>query len=152
MALDIALAYLHFVALIGTVSLLVAELLLCRPGIAGDALHRLKRVDVAYAAFAVATLATGAMRVAWGAKGSAFYLGNPVFHAKVGLFVLVGLLSIVPTIRFIRWSKAALASGAAPGIDAVATARRWLHAEAALLAVLPLLAATMARGIGHLGT
>lgn len=37
---DIALAYLHFVALIGTASLLVAEVALCRPGLQGDVLHR----------------------------------------------------------------------------------------------------------------
>ena len=149
MTLDIALAYLHFIALIGTVGLLVAEMTLCRPGIVGDALHRLKRIDIGFGAFAGATLVTGALRAFWGVKGSAFYLSNPVFHAKVGIFVLVGLLSIVPTIRFIRWSKAAARAEAAPNAAAVASVRRWLHAEIGLLTLLPLLAAIMARGIGR---
>ena len=34
-----------------------------------------------------------------GIKGEDFYLHNPWFHAKVGAFVLVGLLSILPTVR-----------------------------------------------------
>jgi len=35
-------------------------------------------------------------------KGSAFYFGNPFFNAKMALFVLVGLISIYPTVRFIK--------------------------------------------------
>src|SRR6185369_17277411 len=96
MTLEITLAYLHFLALIGTASLLVTEMVLCRPGITGDALQRLKKVDGAYGAFAGLTLATGALRLFFGAKGSHYYLTNPIFHTKFGLFVLVGLLSILP--------------------------------------------------------
>jgi putative membrane protein len=146
---DAWLAYFHFFALIGTVSLLVAEALLCRPGMGGEALHRLQRVDIAYAVFAGLALASGVLRVLWGAKGSSFYLSNPVFHAKVGLFVLVGLLSIMPTVRFIVWSKAARQSANhVPPPAAVQTVRRFILAQLAGVAALPLLAVLMARGIG----
>jgi putative membrane protein len=146
---DALLAYSHFVALIGTVALLVAESQLCRPGLSGAALHRLKQVDIAYAAFAVLTLVTGLMRVFWGAKGSSFYLSNPVFHAKFGLFVVVGLLSIVPTLRFIAWSKAARTSAHhVPDDAAVRSVRRFILLQLAGVAVLPLLATLMARGLG----
>ena len=47
----------------------------------------------------------GFARVYWGAKGPAFYLHNPVFHAKVGAFLLVGVLSILPTVRIAQWRK-----------------------------------------------
>jgi putative membrane protein len=145
---DALLAYAHFIALIGTASLLVAEALLCRPGLRGEALHHLKRVDMAYAGFAVLALVTGLLRVFWGAKGSSFYLSNPVFHAKVGLFIVVGLLSIVPTLRFIAWSKAArLVADHAPSEAAVRGVRRFILMQLAGVAALPLLATLMARGI-----
>ncbi|NRF67869.1 DUF2214 family protein [Aquincola sp. S2] len=148
MLFDSLLAYAHFVALIGTASLLVAELLLARPNLRADALLRLQRIDATYAAFAVATLATGALRIFFGLKGSAYYLSNPVFHAKFGLFVLVGLLSIPPTLRFIQWAKAARAdAGFTPPADALKRVRRWLLIEVHLLALIPLLATLMAHGI-----
>jgi putative membrane protein len=146
---DALLAYFHFFSLIGTVSLLVAEAFLCRPGIRGEALHRLKQMDIAYAGFAGLALASGLLRVFWGAKGSAFYLGNPVFHAKVGLFLLIGLVSIVPTLKFIAWSRAARQdAGRAPAEAAVLGARRIVFIELAGIVALPLLAALMARGLG----
>jgi putative membrane protein len=152
MPAEISFAYLHFVALIGTASLLVTEAFLCRPGIRGEALHRLKNVDIAYAGFAVAALLTGAMRLFWGAKGSAYYLANPVFHAKFGLFVAVALLSILPTVRFIGWSKAARAdAGFTPAAGAMAGVRRLLMLELLVLAAIPLLATLMAHGVSRFG-
>lgn len=146
---EILLAYFHFVSIFGLASTLVAELLLCRPGLRGDQLHRLKHVDAAYAVFAVAVLASGAARVIWGVKGAAYYgASNPVFHVKFGLFVLIGLISIVPTVRFLRWSKAARQdAGFTPPASAVAGVRRMIHAELLLLAAMPLLAAMVARGV-----
>lgn len=149
MPTDALLAYLHFIAIIGTVSFLVVEAVLCRPGLGSELAHRLRRVDAAYAMFAVLALATGLLRLFWGAKGSAFFTGNPVFHAKMTVYVAVALLSILPTVRFIGWSKAAQATGRGPDDAAVRSVRRVLMAELALAALLPLLAALMARGVGH---
>jgi len=75
---------------------------------------------------------------------------NPVFHLKLSLFVLVGLLSIAPTLRFLRWRKRAGADPAV-GVDALETARaaRFVHAQLALVAAIPLLATLMARGLGN---
>jgi putative membrane protein len=148
MTVEITLAYLHFVALIGTASLLVAETVLCRPGIRGDTLHRLKFVDIGYFGFAIATLATGALRLFWGTKGSAFYLGNPIFYVKLALFVVVGLLSILPTVRFIQWSKQARKrDDFVPERTAVAGVGTFLRFELIVLAAIPLLATLMARGV-----
>ena len=149
MPTDALLAYLHFIAIIGTVSFLMVEAVLCRPGLGSELAHRLRRVDAAYALFAVLALVTGLLRLFWGAKGSAFYTGNPVFHAKMTVYVAVALLSILPTVRFIGWSKAAQATGRGPDDAAVRSVRRFLMAELALVALLPLLAALMARGVGH---
>lgn len=145
---EILLAYGHFLCVFGLASVLVAELLLCRPGIAGTQLQRLQRIDIAYAVLAVAVLASGAARIVWGAKGAAYYGSNLVFHLKFGLFVAIGLLSILPTRRFGAWARQARQQpGFAPDPAALAGVRRFIHLQLLLLAVLPLLAAMMARGV-----
>ena len=149
MPTDALLAYFHFIAIMGTVSFLVVEAVLCRPGLGSELAHRLRRVDGAYAMFAVLALVTGLLRLFQGAKGSAFYTGNPVFHAKMTVYVAVALLSILPTVRFIGWSRAAQATGRGPDDAAVRSVRRFLMAELVLVALLPLLATLMARGVGH---
>jgi putative membrane protein len=147
MSIEISLAYLHFIAIIGTASLLTTEAVLCRPGIQGDFLHRLKFVDIAYFSFAIAALLTGAMRLFWGAKGRDFYLTNPIFHAKFSLFILVALLSILPTVRFIQWSRSAHSDARyAPAAAAVARVRGFLLLELMVLAAIPLLATLLGHG------
>lgn len=146
---DALLAYLHFATIFGLASLLAVELsMLVQPG-TGQQLRRFRTLDGFYGMFAVLVLASGIARVVWGAKGSDFYLSNPVFHAKVGLFVLVGLLSIYPTIQFLKWSRAASGdTGYAPASAIKGRVRALILLQLALLAAMPLLAAVMARGIG----
>src|SRR5262249_16006186 len=75
--------------------------------------RQLTRIDIAYFVSALAALATGVIRLFFYAKGIAFYLPNPAFQAKLALYVLVAVLSIRPTMRFVRWSRA-LDQGAGP--------------------------------------
>src|SRR5690606_37907532 len=110
--------------------------------------ERLAGADLGYGLLALAVLLSGAARAVWGAKGWAFHASNPVFHAKVGLFLLVGLLSIVPTVAFLRWRRARRADAAfrVPAAE-WRRAKRVLLAELHLLALIPLLAVVMARGL-----
>jgi putative membrane protein len=84
----------------------------------------------------------------YGLKGWAFYAHNPVFHFKLGLFVLVGLLSILPTRAFLRWRRARRADPhwRVPTAE-WRNARRWLVVELHLLALIPLAAVIMSRGL-----
>ena len=63
-------------------------------------------------------------------------------------FVIIGLLSIKPTLMFIRWRKELRASGALPSPDQIKLARRFVMVEAHLLALIPLAAVFLARGFG----
>ena len=92
-------------------------------------------------------LATGLARTYWGAKGFGWYWGQPLLHAKVTLFALIGLMSLKPTFAFIRWKRQLEATGALPNEAEVRGVRRWIMAQAHLLLVLPLLGAFLARGI-----
>jgi putative membrane protein len=149
---EVILAYAHFAAIFTLLWFLAKEWTLLRMG--SDKLDTvaLARADAGFGIAAGLVLITGISRVALGAKPASFYLHNPVFHTKVGLFVLVGLLSIWPTIVFIRWRKArdADANFRIPDAD-WRTARRLVMIEMHLIALIPLAAVIMARGIGYLG-
>jgi putative membrane protein len=87
--------------------------------------------------------------VIWGAKGYQYYVENSVFWTKMALFVLVGLLSIPPTVRYIGWGRQRRRDPAfRPDAQDIASVRLWLWAEAALFLAIPVAAAAMARGYG----
>ncbi len=41
----------------------------------------------------------------WTEKGVDYYLHHFAFHILLGLFIAIGLLSIYPTVIFLRWGK-----------------------------------------------
>jgi putative membrane protein len=84
--------------------------------------------------------------VIWGIKGAGFYLSNPWFWAKMASFALIGLLSIPPTLALLKWRKAAKQDAAfLPSSGDVARLRVFLGAEVALLGLVVIFAAAMAR-------
>ncbi len=149
MLTDSLLAYVHHVAAFALVAILFVEMALCKPGMTPTQLRTLSRYDALYGVLAAVLLLAGTMRVIWGIKGAQFYAHNPAFHAKVGLFIAIGLLSVPTTLRYIRW-RAALKADAQyrPGTDEIKGARRFIHMQAGLIIFLPLLAVLAARGIG----
>lgn len=146
---DLILAIAHHLAVFTLVALLAAEFALLQPGIEGRRLAQLGAIDGAYGAVAGMVIVVGILRVVFGAAGAGYYLVNWVFWMKIVAFLLIGLLSIGPTVAIIGWRKEAKASpGFAPKADAIATARRFLVGEAVLLVFIPAFAAAMARGYG----
>jgi putative membrane protein len=146
---EVLLAYLHYLSIIATGSFLTAELILCRPPLGEAQLRQLTRVDIAYFVSALGALATGVLRLFFYAKGLGFYLPNPAFQAKLGLYVVVAVLSVRPTMRFIRWSRGLALGAGPPDAAEVRAVRRLVHVELMLLALIPLMAVLMARGIGR---
>jgi putative membrane protein len=146
---DVLLAYVHHIAAFALVAILFVEMALCKPGMSPAQMRTLTRYDAFYGVFAAILLVVGTMRVFWGVKGAQFYSSNPVFHTKITLFLLIGLLSVPPTLRYLRWSKALKANALfTPDAAEIKATRRFIHIQAALIIVLPLLAALMARGVG----
>lgn len=147
---DLLLAIAHHLLAFGIAAAITAQLVLVRPGMQAPAVRLAARYDVALGLMAVALLAAGFLRVYFGAKGADFYLHNHVFWSKVVLFGVVGLLSVQPTRALLRWRKAQAADpGFAPDEAAIRSVRRGLMAEIHLFALLPIAAAAMARGYGH---
>ncbi|WP_311224018.1 MULTISPECIES: DUF2214 family protein [unclassified Acidovorax] len=149
MTTEALLAYAHLLAILTMVTFLASQAALCRSEwLNAAAVERLARIDMIYGIAAVLVLATGLARAGWGMKGGAWYWSQPLLHAKVTLFVVIGLLSIVPTLRLRRWVKAVRAGGTLPAAAEVRSTRRLVMIEAHLLALIPLLAVFLARGVG----
>lgn len=145
---DAILAYLHFAAIFTMLWFLAKEWTLLRAGAGALDLARLVNADAGFGILSGLVLLTGALRAVFGLKGWSFYAHNPVFHLKVGLFVLVGLLSIAPTRAFLRWRKARRADPAwhVPETE-WRRARRFVMIELHLFAIIPFAAVVMARGL-----
>ncbi|WP_371231069.1 DUF2214 family protein [Pseudomonas sp. QE6] len=142
-------AYLHYLSIFILFALLVLEHRLFRLPLDLERARSLIVIDIAYGACAGVVLLTGAARVLWFAKGADFYLHNSLFHAKVGLFVLVALLSILPTMTFLNWRND-LKAGRIPQVSArqCKLVTMTIRLELLALLILPLLATLMARGYG----
>lgn len=141
---DAAFALMHYLAMFAVIAILVGQLMVCQGALDSDAVRRLSRLDLAYLIAALFAVATGLLRAFLGAKGWSFYSGNPFFWAKVGTFVVIGLLSIPPTLTFARWRK----TGVTPYPDETAGVRKFISWQTRLLPLLPVFAVLMARGIG----
>ena len=147
--LDLALTIGHHLAFFSVAALLAMELVILRPGIAGQRLRELGGLDMAYGIAAGLALIFGFARVFFGDTAADFYLANPVFWAKIGAFVVVGALSAPPTIAILGWRRAARAdAGFTPPHAEIARARRFFHIEAVVFVLIPIFAAAMANGIG----
>lgn len=142
--LDLALAILHHILVFGLVALLAMEGLILKEATINPG--RLLKLDGRYGLVAGLTIAIGVCRLIWGGKGWAFYEANPFFWGKMGLFLILGLLSIGPTLLFIRWRKTSAGAAAfTPPADELKRVRTWVGLEALLLAPLLACAAAMAR-------
>ena len=109
---------------------------------------RVLTADSVWGIAALLWLATGLLRAFGGfEKGTAYYLHNGLFHAKLGLFALVILLEILPMLTFIRW-RIARARGESPDTSAARTLYTINHIEIAIVGVMVLIAAFLARGFG----
>jgi putative membrane protein len=150
MTTDLILAILHHFLVFALAAIIGAELVLVRPGLRPDTLALVGRIDGLYGLIAMLIILVGAGRVLFGLKGWEFYVAYWAFWAKMAAFAIVGMLSIQPTIRFIRWRKAAAGDPAfAVSETDIRGVRFYLHAEAAVFVLIPALAAIMARGIGY---
>lgn len=145
-------AFLHHLAAFAVVAALTGELVLARSALTVESARRIVRFDAAYGISAMALVVVGLLRVFHFEKGAAYYFHSAPFIGKLALFAIVGLLSIYPTREFLSWRKP-LRQGQIPVVDAerLRAIRTVIHWELASVALILLLAALAARGIGTFG-
>jgi putative membrane protein len=141
-------AFLHHVAAFTLVAALAIEFMLIRQSLTVDNARRLVITDAILGASAGILLVVGLLRVFYFEKGHTYYFANHAFLGKFGLFIIIALISIVPTLEFLRWRKVVQA-GKLPEVTAqkLTTIRKIIHWELAGIVFILLFAAMMARGI-----
>lgn len=143
------MAFLHHLFAFTLVACVIYEFIAYRKGMTIEEARRIQRADLVYGISAGLLLIVGVLRVLYFEKGPAFYSQSPFFWLKMNAFLIVGLLSIDPTIRYLRWNKT-LKENKAPDINdnEFKRTRLLLSLEVIGLAVILFAAAMMARGIG----
>ncbi len=143
------MAFLHHLMAFTLVACVAYEFIAYRKGMSIDEVRRIQRADLMYGISAGLLLIVGVLRVLYFEKGPAFYTHNPFFWLKMNAFLVVGLLSIDPTIRYLRWNKS-VKENRVPEItdNEFKRTRLLLTLEVIGLAVILFAAAMMARGIG----
>ncbi|BBB67661.1 hypothetical protein UNDYM_3408 [Undibacterium sp. YM2] len=106
MTVNILVALLHHIAAFTLVSTLLAELVLVRQPLTVSSAKSLRFIDSIYGLSAMLIIVLGVLRVMYFEKGQDYYLHSHAFMLKMTTFIIVGLLSIYPTVVFLRWGKA----------------------------------------------
>jgi putative membrane protein len=140
-------AFLHHLCAFTLVAALAIEFALIRLELTVVSARRLQITDLVLGISAGLLLAIGLLRVFFFEKGAAYYWHSHAFLTKFGLFIIVGLLSIIPTMEFLSWSGA-IRAGQVPVMDAAKRKRvtMVIHIELAAVVIIILCAAIMARG------
>jgi len=148
MTYELLLRYLHFISIFAIVAALVSEHLLLKKTLTRNEISRIAKIDGVYGLAALLLLGVGLTLWLGGyGKPTEFYSKNWIFHFKLTLFIIIGLLSIYPTVFFLKNRK-----GGANELVQVPGAVLWmLRFEIFLLFVIPLLAGQMAKGYGYFG-
>jgi putative membrane protein len=146
MTFELFLRYIHFISIFAIVGTLTSEHLLLKKMITRGELKRIARIDAVYGIAAVILLSAG-LTLWFGGVGkpTEFYSKNFIFHTKITLFALIGILSIYPTIFFIKKSK----GDSSETIEVPNSIFMMLRIELLFLFIIPLLAGLMSRGVGH---
>lgn len=144
-----SMAFLHHLMAFTLTACLVYEFIAFRRGLTIAEARRIQRVDLAYGISAGLLVAVGLLRVFLFEKGVNFYIHSPFFWVKMTAFALVGLLSIDPTIRYIRWNNT-IRKNNAPEIseNEYKRTRLLLWLEVTGIVIILFAASMMARGIG----
>ncbi|MEM1295685.1 MAG: DUF2214 family protein [Verrucomicrobiota bacterium] len=144
MATEILIRYIHFLSIFALVAVVFGQHFWVKGQMSREQIGRLQLLDIVYAVSAVVVLATGFLQWLAVGKPADFYGKNWIFHTKILGFLVIGLLSIYPSVFLGKQRK-----GEPSEVVAVPSLVIWtIRAELVLLFMLPVLATMMARGIG----
>lgn len=112
-----------------------------------DLVQNLLAADNAWGVAALLWIVTGLLRAFAGLeKGTQFYLQSPLFWVKMGLFLAVFMLEILPMVTFIRW-RIALMKKRKFEVGSYHRLIQINHLQMILVILIPFVASAMARGI-----
>jgi putative membrane protein len=143
MTLELFIRYIHFISIITVAGSLVSEHMLLGKQIPRSVVKKLSVIDSIYGVAAILIVITGLTMWFGVGKGADFYTKNPIMHIKFTLFVVLGVLSIWPTVFFIKNRK----GDQSEMVDIPKRIFMFIRIEILLLFVMPYLAVLIAKGI-----
>jgi putative membrane protein len=145
-------AFLHHVSAFTLFAALAVELVLLRSTLTVESARKILLADMILGIAAGVLLLAGLTRVFHLEKGALYYFHTWTFITKLALFIIIGLLSIIPTREFLRW-RAPIKAGQVPTVapERIKSVRMIVHIELTAIVVILLMAALMAKGIGLFG-
>lgn len=144
MLAEILTRYAHFIFILIMTSTLIGEALLVKPLMTRAELKTMAKLDGLYGLSAVLLVAAGLTLWLGVGKPAEYYTKNPVFHLKLTLAVVIGLISIYPTVFYIKKSRGKDLEAQIPVPSGI---KKAIILQIALLALIPMLAILAARGI-----
>jgi putative membrane protein len=137
--------YIHFIAVFAIVGALVAEQFVVTKSMTRKQIKTTFAIDGIYGLGALLVIVAGLILWFWVGKPAEFYTKNWIFHTKLTLFVLLGLLSIYPSVFFFKNRKG---HDLNEQIDVPKLVMVCLRLELILLFLIPIAATLMSLGIG----
>jgi putative membrane protein len=148
MTTELFLRYIHFISIFAIVGSLVSEHMLLQKQLTRGALEKIARIDAVYGIASIVLLSAGlTLWLGEYGKPAVYYSKNWIFHTKLTLLVLMGLLSIYPTIFFLKNRK----GNPEELVTIPKSIFMIIRLELLLLFIIPLLAGLMSRGVGFFG-
>ena len=145
-------AFLHHVAAFTVFACAVGSLVLLQLKFDLKVAKKLQHTDIVNGIAATLVLLVGLIRVFYTGKGADYYFHNVPFLAKLTLYGLASVLSIVPTLEIFRWKKT-LNQGQLPVVSDTKIRQLRGVAIGQVLCILGMMlcASLAARGIGSMG-
>src|ERR1700720_2222636 len=109
-------AFLHHLCAFTLVAAVAIELTLIRQELTLASARRLQVTDLVLGIAAGALLVVGLLRGFFFEKGAEYYFHSHAFLTKFSLFIVIGLLSIIPTMEFLSWGGA-IKAGQVPVVE-----------------------------------
>lgn len=140
--------YFHLICIITVFCCLISQLALVKTTLSWKELLRLQKIDNIYGLAAILVVVTGLLNWMVFGKGYNYYANNTLFIIKISLYILVGLLSIYPTVLFVRFKKRNKEEKPEQiEFEKGKAVRKIIITELLIMAMIPFLAELMANGI-----
>lgn len=139
----VVVKYLHIVGILLVFSSLVAEHLLLEDKMIRAAIRRLSIVDAVYGMGALLILGAGFVLWFGVGKPAAFYSEGWIVYTKLGLFGVIGAVSLIPTMFFLKERK----GNPDEIVEIPGKMKMILRIELTLLLIIPLLGVMLAQGV-----
>ncbi|MEM7563984.1 MAG: DUF2214 family protein [Pseudomonadota bacterium] len=146
MLLSALAGFAHFMAYFAMVAALVLQLVLLQDRMSAQLARRIQRADRVLGVAALLLLVIGFLRVIYFEKGADYYFSNLFFQMKLGFFFAAAVLSVHPSLQYMRWGRIEQEVETDPAM--VLKLKKIIHWELILMAAMMLCASLMAKGFG----